>query len=189
MVEVIDDIFVIWQHGEDELKIFLKNLGIFIHLLKFTCEYSHEKINYLDVQVIVREGKLITDLHVKQTDSHQYLDPSSCHPCHCTKLIPYSQALRINRICSENISFDVWYNELEEWLIKRNYNRTVARKQILKARAFSRDTLLDKTKEVMNSDRLAFTYNPSIKNFQNVLNEAHILLALNKEDRKDRFWR
>ena len=62
----------------------------------------------------------------------------------------------------------------------------MVRKQILKARAFSRDTLLDKTKEVMNSDRLvlALTYNPSIKNFQNVLNEAHILLAPNKEDRK-----
>ena len=28
----IDDIFMIWQHGEDELKLFLKNLTIFIHL-------------------------------------------------------------------------------------------------------------------------------------------------------------
>ena len=135
---------MIWQHGEDELKIFLKELNNFHPSIKFTCEYSREKVNYFDVQVIVREGKLITDLHVKQTDSHQYLDPSSCHPYHCTKSIPYSQALRINRICSENISFDLRCNELEEWLIKRNYNPTVVRKQILKARAFSRDTLLDK---------------------------------------------
>ena len=138
------------------------------------------------MQVIVREGKLITDLHVKQTDSHQYHDPSSCHPYHCTKSIPYSQALRINRICSENNCFDLWCNELEEWLIKRNYNPTVVRKQILKARAFSRDTLLDKTKEVRNSDRVVLTliYHPSIKNFQNVLNEAHIPLTPKKEHRK-----
>ena len=47
--------------------------------MKFTCEYSSEKVNHLDVQVIVREGRLITDLFVKQTDSNQYLDPSSCH--------------------------------------------------------------------------------------------------------------
>ena len=62
----------------------------------------------------------------------------------------------------------------------------MVRKQILKARAFSRDTLLDKTKEVRNSDRLVLTltYHPSIKNFQNVLNEAHILLTPNKEHRK-----
>ena len=177
---------MIWQHGEEELKIFLKKLINFHASIKFACEYSRENVNYLDVQVIVREGKLITDLHVKQTDSHQYLDPSSCHSHHCTKSIPYSQALRINRLYWENISFDLRCNELEEWLIKRNYNPTVVRKQILKARAFSRDTLLDKTKKVRNSDRLVLTltYHPSIKNFQNVFNEAHILLTPNKEHRK-----
>ena len=179
----IDDIFMIWQHGEDELKTFLEKLNNFHPSIKFTCEYSREKVNYLDVQVIVREGKLITDLYVKQTDSHQYLDPSSCHPYHCTKSIPYSQALRLNRICSENVSFDLRCNELEEWLIKRNYNPRVVRKQILKARALSRDSLLDKVKEVKNYDRLVLTltYHPSIKSFQNVLNEAHILLTPNKE--------
>ena len=37
-----------------------------------------------------------------------------------------------------------------------------------------------------NSDRLVLTltYHPSIKNFQNVLNEAHIFLTPNKEHRK-----
>ena len=62
----------------------------------------------------------------------------------------------------------------------------MVRKQILKARAFSRDTSLDKTKEVRNSDRivLTLTYHPSIKNFQNFLNEVHILLTPNKEHRK-----
>ena len=38
--------------------------------MKFTCEYSSEKVNHLDVQVIVREGRLRTDLYVKQADSH-----------------------------------------------------------------------------------------------------------------------
>ena len=182
---------MIWQHGEDELKIFLEKLNFYASI-KFICEYSREKVDYLDVQVIVREGKLITDLYVKQTDNHQYLDPSSCHPYDCTKLIPYSQALRINRIFLENISFDLRCNELEEWLIKRNYNPTVVRKQILKTRAFSRDTLLDKVEEVKNNDRLVltFTYHPSIKSFQNVhpiknfqtvLYEAHILLTPNME--------
>ena len=78
---------------------------------------------------------------------------------------------------------DLGCNELEEWLIKSNYNPTVVRKQILKARAFSRDTLLDKTKKVRNSDRLVLTliYYPSNKNFQSILNEVHILLTPNKE--------
>ena len=66
----IDDIFMIWQHGEDELKIFLDKLNNFHSSIKFTCEYSRENVNHLDVQVIVTEGKLITGLCIKQTDSH-----------------------------------------------------------------------------------------------------------------------
>ena len=85
---------------------------------------------------------------------------------------------RINQICSENISFDLRCNELEEWLIKRNYNPTVIRKQFLKARAFSRDTLLYKVKEVRNYDRLVLTltylpysYLPIFKTFLNALRQ------------------
>ena len=66
----IDDIFMIWQHGEDELKIFLDKLNNFHSSIKFTCEYSRENVNHLDVQVVVTEGKLITGLYIKQTDSH-----------------------------------------------------------------------------------------------------------------------
>ena len=46
--------------------------------------------------------------------------------------------------------------------------------------------MLEKVKEVTNNDRLVLTltYHPSIKNFQNVLNETHILLTPNKEHRK-----
>ena len=59
----------------------------------------------------------------------------------------------------------------------------MVRNQILKAMAFSRDTLSDKVKEVRNNDRfvLTFTNHPSITNFQNVLNETCILLTSNKE--------
>ena len=83
----INDIFMIWQHGEDELKIFLEKLNNFRPSIKFTCEYSREKVNYLHVQVIVSEGKLIAGLYVKQTDSHQYLDPH--HVIHTTVLNQY----------------------------------------------------------------------------------------------------
>ena len=72
------------------------------------------------------------------------------------------------------------------WLIKRSSNPTVVRKQILKYGAFSRDTLLDRVKEVKNNYRLvvALTYHSSITNLQNVFNEVHILLTPNKEHRK-----
>ena len=124
------------------------------------------------MQIIAREGKLITDLYLKQTDPSS--DPSSCHPYNCTKLIRYSQALKMNRFCLENVSFDLPYKELEECLVKRNYNSTVVRKQILKTRLFPGDNLLGRDKEVKNNDVtvLTLTCHRPIKNFQNVLNET-----------------
>ena len=92
----------------------------------------------------------------------------------------------MNRICAENIPFDLWCNELEEWFIERNYNPTVIWKQIPKTKAFSRDTFLDSVKEVKNNDRfvLAVTHHPSVKKFHNGLNKAHICLTPNKEHPK-----
>ena len=36
----------------------------------------------------------MTDLYVKPTDTHQFLDPSSSHLYHCKKGVPYSQAVK-----------------------------------------------------------------------------------------------
>ena len=58
----------------------------------------------------------VTDLYVKPTDTHQYLYASWCHVSHCKKSILFSQALHLNRICSENAFFDKRCNELEVWL-------------------------------------------------------------------------
>ena len=87
--------------------------------IKFTEDWSCSSVNFQDVKVIMKDGKIITDLHVKPTDTHQYLNSSPCNPYHCKKSIPYSQALRINRIYSNNYFFDQGCNELEHWLHER----------------------------------------------------------------------
>ena len=100
---------MIWHHGENELKQFIEKLN------KFTCDYSRERIHFLDVQVIFENNEISADLYVKEMDSHQYLHPSSCHPYHCVKSILYSQAfLRLDRICSNNIFYDNRCNQLEK---------------------------------------------------------------------------
>ena len=69
--------------------------------IKFRAEWSKTSIDFLDVTVPLTEGVIETDLYVKSTDSHHYLQSRSCHRFHCKKGIPYSQALRLNCICSE----------------------------------------------------------------------------------------
>ena len=109
----IDDIFMMWEHGEEELQKVLETLNCYHPTIKFTVEYSRAKINFLDVTVMKNGNQLATDLYIKPTDTHQYLHASSCHVSHCKKSIPFSQALRLNRICSENAIFDERCNELE----------------------------------------------------------------------------
>ena len=118
----VDDIFKVWEHGEEELKKFLETLNCYHSSIKFTVEYSRPKINFLNITVMKKGLQLVTDLYVKPTDTHQYLHASSCHVSHRKKSMPFSQALRLNRICSENAVFDKRCNDLEVWLKKRGYS-------------------------------------------------------------------
>ena len=97
----IDDIFYVWTHGEEKLYDFLSCLNESHPNLKFTYEYSIERINFLDVIVKNERDEFVTDLYYKATDWHQYLHYDSCHPDHMKKLSVYSQGLRIKCLCSD----------------------------------------------------------------------------------------
>ena len=96
-----DGIFCIWTDGLEKLKEFFSYLNSCHPTIKFTMDYSDTTINFLDVSVTKNSTKLSTDLFTKDTDSHQYLHATSCHPYSCKKSIPYGQAIRIKRICSD----------------------------------------------------------------------------------------
>ena len=55
----------------------MRELNPFDTNIKFTYEYSDKRVSFLDLQVDIVEGKLITSLFVKSTDRHQYLHYSS----------------------------------------------------------------------------------------------------------------
>jgi hypothetical protein len=101
-VRYIDDIFVIWQHGRDELTKFILHLNTCHTSFKFTHETSESKVNFLDTTVCkTADGDLYTTLYSKPTDAHMYLHYTSSHPKHCKTGLPYSQFLRIRRICTK----------------------------------------------------------------------------------------
>ena len=108
---------MIWQYEEESLKEFLTYLNSIHPSIKFTFKYSHDSIEFLDVQVS-KEGKGIrTDLFVKETDTHQYLQFTSCHTFHTKRGIPYGQALQLRRIVLDDTEFEARYDELENWLL------------------------------------------------------------------------
>ena len=174
-----DDIFFIWENGEEYLKEFINEINSFHPSIKFTADWSKEKINFLHVEVTLKKGVLSTDLFVKPTGTQQFLDPTSCRPYHCKKGIPFSQTLRLDRISSNNSNFDKRCNELESWLFEKGYSEKMVRKQVLRAREHSRESLLEKVKSESDQKKLTFNiyYYPLFKNVRNILQELHILLT------------
>ena len=55
---------MLWQHGEKALKKFLEILNSYHPTIKFTANYSREKITFLDVEVIKKGNQLVTDLYI-----------------------------------------------------------------------------------------------------------------------------
>ena len=56
-----------------KLKQFLKILNSCHPTITFTAEYSLDKVNFLDVEVIRSGNKLLTDLYIKPTDTQPHL--------------------------------------------------------------------------------------------------------------------
>ena len=181
----IDDIFMIWTHGEEKLKEFLAALNSFHDTIKFTSEASRETVNFLDVKVSLKDGVFLTDLYVKPTDTHQFLHPASCHPFHCKKAIPFSQALRLNRICSEDDDFENRCEDLYDWLRERGYQHKIVEDQIKRACEFDREELLSKGKPIKkNILSLNIEYNPAFSKLSKVLKELDCILQGDNEHRK-----
>ena len=99
---------------------------------------------FLDLQVTLENGKLVTDLYKKSTAVYQYLLPSSCHPGHITKNIIYSLAYRLRRICSTDEKFELRLSELKADLLSRQYHLKFIDEAFGRARSVLRSEALKK---------------------------------------------
>jgi hypothetical protein len=97
--------------------------------------------------VSIENNKLKTDLYRKETYKVQYQLPISCHPSCTFKSVPYSTALRLVRICSDQSDLKKRLTELENMLISRKYNKNIIRHTIAKALKLGRMEVLKKLKK------------------------------------------
>jgi hypothetical protein len=139
----IDDIFMVWDQGEESLTQFLHTLNNCHHSIKFTWDISSTSVTFLDTKVLLDENnRLYTTLYCKPTDSHSYLLYSSHHPIHLKNSLPYSQLLRIRRICSKIEDFDQNAKLICSHFLHRGYPLNTLEDALLKARRQDRKTLL-----------------------------------------------
>ena len=176
----IDDIFAVWPHGEENLKVFLTEINSFHPTIKFTAEWSRESVTFLDTKVIRDGNRLVTDLYTKPTDTHQYLHQRSCHPSHCKSSIAYSQALRMRRICSRATDYQQHVAELKEHLIRRGHDGEMVQKNIEKATRIPREQLLiPRTKrESEQVTPLVVTFHPDLPHLTRILRDHQCVIDI-----------
>ena len=98
----IDDCLGTASCSYAELESFIHFLNNFYPALKFTWDISETSVSFLDILISINGSRLTTSVFYKPTDSHSYLLFSSSHPNHTKRLIPFSQFLRLRRICSKD---------------------------------------------------------------------------------------
>ncbi|XP_033752172.1 uncharacterized protein LOC117335980 [Pecten maximus] len=166
----IDDIEIKWTSNRTSLDEFIDHANTFHPTIKFTAEVSTETNTFLDTSSTLLDGKINTDLYSKPTDTHQYLRPSSCHPSHTTKSIPYSQALRIRRIVSDDTVFERRCSELKSHLLARGYKSTLIDRELDKVRVLDRASLLEyKIRTPTQRVPCVVTFHPNLPSISSIL--------------------
>ena len=102
-------------------------------------------------------------LFYKPTDSHSYLLFSSSHPNHTKRSIPFSQFLRLRRICSEDEDFQTKSLEMRNFFVQRGYPTSLLDTAFSKASSISRsDTLTNSVHNGTDNNKipLVLTYHP-----------------------------
>ena len=142
--------------------------------IKFTANWSTKEVIFLDT---LRNGLVETDLHIKPTDTHQYLQTDSCHPRHCKTSIPYGQALRLRKICSEQDNLRKRCDELHTHLFNRGYEKNLLQEEIQRALSIPRETCLKTKEDTEKSSRtpLVVSYHPLLPSFASITRHLHIL--------------
>ena len=140
----IDDCLGTASCSRVELERFINFVNTFHTALQFTWEISETSVSFLDILVSINGNLLSTSVFYKPTDSHSYLLFSSSHPNHTKRSIPFSQFLRLRRICCEDEDFQAKSLDMRHFFVQRGYPTSLLDTAFSKASQIPRsDTFTD----------------------------------------------
>ena len=155
----IDDILGLSTMSLNDLKKFITTFDEYNPFIKFTHEISN-KTNFLDISLAIEESGISTSIFYKPTDSHSYLNYFSNHPRSCKDSIPFSQFLRLKRLCSKDSDFEIKSEEMVKFFLSEDYPCSIVTSALRKVKSISREQALQ-SKNNRSSDKipLILTYN------------------------------
>ena len=175
-----EDIYDTWLGTEKELLAFTDWLNTISPSIKFTVAYAKDGIEFLDTFIYDKEGTLHTRIFSKESDTHAYLPPSSCHPYHICRNNPSQIARRVKKLSSENEEYEKAKQTFSDHLKVRGYSQQSVEEAFEKFETVERTTLFTEKTKDNTSTRcfpLVTEFNPHLPAVAPVLNKhKHILL-------------
>ena len=126
------------------------------------------------------EGKINTDLYIKSTGRHQYLNFTSSHPNHTKRSIVHSQGLRVKRICSKKEDFLKHMREMKLWFLERGYPENIVDQELRKVE-FSKSS--QRTNKRDKGLHLVATYHPLLQNISRIYRHLDLLYTDHEVER------
>ena len=133
LTRYIDDIFIIWTHGQKELEQFIYNLNHFNSSLRYTFQYSSTSIDFLDLTIY--KGSNFSNTKILDTctfqkvqNLYQYLHYSSNHPKSLFKAIITGELIRYVRTNTREEQYIAMTKLFESRLLARAYPKPLIQK-------------------------------------------------------------
>ena len=135
---------MIWKGSRVELINFINKINSVHKTIKFEVDFSKIKVNFLDTTITMTSDHILTtSLYQKPTDRHNFLHQKSYHPASTKKSLPYSQALRIKKICSVKEDFLSGIEKLKKQFYARGYDESLVNESVERAMVKDRKELLN----------------------------------------------
>ncbi len=182
----IDDIFSIWTCTREEIETFVDYISHREDTINFTATISDSQADFLDTTVKIHPvtRKVYTTLYTKPTDTHDYLLYSSAHPRHCKDNTPYSQLLRLRKICTLDRDFTEKSEMILAHFHRRGYPLEILKSAWELAKRLDRESLITPKSRASAPPNqppdfyLTTTFNPASPNLKEVLKTHWDLISI-----------
>ena len=136
-------------------------------------------LSFLDLTITINDNSITTSIYYKPTDAHSYLRYDSSHPPSTKKAIPYSQLLRLRRICPNNTDYHHRIDACLDFFRARGYPDTILNKAKSRALRITWDEAMTPStnnRQTLARTPLVLTYHPlNTPVVQTILNNFDIL--------------
>ena len=138
----IDDCITLSSLTEPQLLDYVNFANNFHSAIKYTYHLSDIETSFMDLLIRLSAGRISTSIFYKPTDAHSYLDYNSSHSLSTRNSIPFSQFLRLRRLCMDDEDFASQCSLMVEFFRRRNYPASVLQHSLERAKSIPRQAAL-----------------------------------------------